>query len=199
MSLSRCLLAAALLFGILAAPARAARTTVVLDPGHGGKDQGTRWNGVSEKVVTLSIAKRIERNLKARGIATAMTRRSDVYRSLDGRAAMANGYGRSVFVSIHCNADRHCKACGIETHYCGAQGRRLASSIHGHLDSRTATPNRGMKCSGFAVLRKTSCPAALVECGFLSSPRERRLLTTPAYQERVARAIADGIVRSVKR
>jgi N-acetylmuramoyl-L-alanine amidase len=155
------------------------------------------WGGVSEKVLTLSIARKVEGYLKARGIATAMTRRTDIYRSLEGRAAVANGYGHSVFVSIHCNADPQFDAQGIETFYSGAQGWRLAASIHGLLGARTSTPNRGVKFSSFAVLRRTCCPAALVECGFLTSPHERRLLTTSVYQDRVARAIADGVARSV--
>lgn len=192
-------LVALLFWAMLGLSVQAARTVVVLDPGHGGKDRGAKWGGVSEKALTLSIAKRVERHLKSRGFTTAMTRRTDVYRSLEGRAAMANGFGRSVFVSIHCNADPRHEARGIETFYGGARGWRLATSIHGQLRSRTTSPCRGVKLRRFAVLRKTSCPAALVECGFLTSPRERRLLTTPTYQDRVARAIADGIARSLNR
>jgi N-acetylmuramoyl-L-alanine amidase len=177
----------------------AASTVVVLDPGHGGYDRGARWGGVSEKTLTLSIAKKVEAHLKKRGIRTAMTRRSDVYRSLGSRAAVANSYRRSVFVSIHCNADRRQAARGIETFYSGSRGRRLACSIHNVLDARTSTPDRGIKFSRFTVLRSTDCPAALVECGFLSSSSERRLLVTGSYQDRIARAIADGIVRALPR
>ena len=172
---------------------------VVLDPGHGGKDRGTMWGGVSEKTLTLSIARKVEAQLQARGIRTAMTRRTDTYRSLESRAATANGYRSSVFVSIHCNADPLHAARGIETFYSGSRGRTLASSIHTVLDARTSTPDRGIKFSRFSVLRNTSCPAALVECGFLSSTAERLLLVTGPYQDRVARAIADGIVRALPR
>jgi N-acetylmuramoyl-L-alanine amidase len=176
-----------------------ARTVIVLDPGHGGRDWGTMWGGVAEKTLTLSIARRVEKRLKERGFLTAMTRRSDVFKSLESRAAVANGFSKSVFVSIHCNSATRRSARGIETYYCGARGCRLASSIHSNLDLKTSTPNRGVKFSGFTVLRKTSGAAALVECGFLSSPGERRLLTTGPYQERIARAIADGIARSLLR
>src|SRR6187401_335838 len=110
----RSLLVALLFWALLGLSVQAARTVVVLDPGHGGTDRGAKWGGVSEKALTLSIAKRVERHLKSRGFATAMTRRTDVYRSLGGRAAIANGFGRSVFVSIHCNADPRHEARGIE-------------------------------------------------------------------------------------
>src|SRR5689334_9041974 len=115
MSLPRSLLLSALILGGLLRPALSAGTVVVLDPGHGGRDQGTKWGGVSEKTLTLNIARRVEILLKARGIPTAMTRRSDVYRSLESRASVANGFRRSIFVSIHCNADPLHEARGIET------------------------------------------------------------------------------------
>jgi N-acetylmuramoyl-L-alanine amidase len=199
MPATRYFLLIVLLLGTLAPPIHGARTVVVLDPGHGGHDRGARWGPVSEKTITLNIARRVEKHLKARGFLTAMTRRSDVFRSLESRAAMANGFRRSVFVSIHCNSAKRRAARGIETFYCGAPGRSLAASIHTRLDSRTSTPNRGIKFRGFSVLRRTSCPAALVECGFLTCATERRLLTTGIYQDRIALAISDGIARSLNR
>ncbi|RYD28170.1 MAG: N-acetylmuramoyl-L-alanine amidase, partial [Verrucomicrobiaceae bacterium] len=66
------------------------------------------------------------------------------------------------------------------------------------LDARTSSPNRGLKPCRFSVLCRTDCPAALVECGFVSSKSERRLLCSPAYQQRVALAIAEGIAIGVK-
>jgi len=199
MHLLRLLFLLSVLLAAASPPALAAAPVVVLDPGHGGHDRGTRWGGVSEKTLTLSIARKVEAHLKKRGIRTAMTRRSDVYRSLSSRAAVANSFRRCVFVSIHCNADRRQAARGIETFYCGSRGRKLAGSIHTVLDARTSTPDRGVKFSRFTVLRSTACPAALVECGFLSSASERRLLVTAAYQDRIARAIADGIIRALPR
>lgn len=174
-------------------------TVVVLDPGHGGKDPGTIWGGVSEKTVTLSIALKVEKLLRARGIKTALTRRSDLYRSLTSRKAVANSFRRSIFVSIHCNADRSHRARGIETFYCGQQGYRLAKSIHSILDNNTTTTDRGLKRADFSVLRNTNGAAALVECGFLTCPSERRLLTTEIYQQRMASAIASGVIRSLNR
>ena len=89
---TRIFILTALFLGWLVCPALAAGTVVVLDPGHGGRDRGTRWGGVSEKTLTLNIGRRVEKILKSRGIQTAMTRRSDIYRSLESRAAVANGF-----------------------------------------------------------------------------------------------------------
>lgn len=174
-----------------------AGTVIVIDPGHGGSDIGTCWGGVREKNITLSIARRVENILRSRGYATVMTRRRDATISLGYRARVANQFRRSLLVSIHCNSDRYRNGRGIETYYAGRSGKRLARNIHVRMDARTSTPNRGIKSRKFCVLRETKCPAALVECGFLSSPSERRLLCNSAYQQRLAGAIADGIAASL--
>lgn len=190
-------MAVLLLLVVLAGTGRA-RPVVVLDPGHGGVDCGAYCGGVKEKRLTLMIAQRVEAVLRSRGIRTAMTRRSDRYVSLQSRAAVANGYRSAVLISIHCNADPRRRARGIETYYTGSAGYRLARSIHTRLDSRTSTPNRGVKRKGLTVLTNTRGAAALVECGFLTSSSERRLLGTASYQKRVAQAIADGITASIR-
>ena len=188
-----------LLAGILLALAfPAAAQTVVLDPGHGGKDRGTSWGGVSEKTLTLSISRKVAARLQASGIRTVLTRNSDRYVSLPGRAAVANGFRNACFVSIHCNAEISASVRGIETFYYGSRGSSLASAIHRRLDTHTSTPSRGVKFGHFAVLRQTSCPAALVECGFVSHRRERNLLISPIYQEKIATAIADGIRANIR-
>lgn len=179
-------------------PAVQARPVIVLDPGHGGMDGGACWGGVREKTLTLMISQRVESVLRSRGFRTAMTRRNDRTMSPGSRAAVANGYRSAMLVSIHCNADPQHQARGIETFYTGTAGYRLARSIQSRLDARTSTPNRGVKRKGFTVLSSSRCAAALVECGFMTSPAERRLLATAAYQKRIAQAIADGITASVR-
>lgn len=186
------------LWGGLMTGIQAAGRVVVLDPGHGGVDGGACWGGVREKNLTLMIAKRVESVLRSRGIRTAMTRRSDRYVSLQSRAAVANGYRSAFLVSIHCNADARQRGRGIETYYTGSAGYRLARNIHSRLDARTSCPDRGVKRRGFTVLANTRGAAALVECGFVSCPSERRKLTSASYQRRIAKAIADGIVASLR-
>jgi N-acetylmuramoyl-L-alanine amidase len=188
---------AVLVCGLLGPPLQA-RPVVVLDPGHGGSDSGAYWGGVREKKLTLSIAQRVESVLQRRGIRTAMTRRSDRFVSLQSRAAVANGYRSAVLVSIHCNADPKRRARGIETFYTGTAGYRLACQIHKRIDRCTLCPNRGVKRRGLTVLSNTRGAAALVECGFMSSPSERRLLSSASYQQKLAQAIADGITASLR-
>ena len=164
---SRCLSPVSyfLLFAVVvlvAVPEALAVKTVVLDPGHGGRDNGARWGGVSEKDLNLDVAKRVEALLKKRGIPVAMTRRSDVYVSIEARAAKANRYKDSLFVSIHFNAVTDKSITGIETFYLSTRGSKLANSIQRRLAKRIRTNDRGTKKHHYAVLRKTRGVAVLV-------------------------------------
>ena len=89
------------------APARqrqGGRKLAVVDPGHGGKDPGASANGVREKDINLAIGLALERALNARGIDVVMTRRTDVYLTLQERTDVANREQADVFVSVHANA-----------------------------------------------------------------------------------------------
>jgi N-acetylmuramoyl-L-alanine amidase len=177
------------------AEVQAARfSTVVIDPGHGGKDKGAYWGGVRESHLNLQVAQRLERLLKRKGMKTAMTRRSDVFVSLGSRVAVANRYRSSVFVSIHFNACPDRRFRGVETFYAGPAGRKLAKSIQSRLAPRLKTSNRGVKHHAYKVLRLTVSPAVLVECGFISNTAERGRCKTAGYQQTAAQAICDGIM-----
>jgi len=115
---------------VAAAPAVARRPRVVLDPGHGGIDGGAHAaSGLREKDVTLAIATEAERLLVAQGIDVVLTRQSDVYVSLEERTAIANRAAADVFVSVHANSCRACKAHGIETYYLDTTDDRYALKL----------------------------------------------------------------------
>ncbi|WP_343225929.1 N-acetylmuramoyl-L-alanine amidase [Luteolibacter marinus] len=194
-SLSRWMFGWILALLVWGTTADAARyTTVIIDAGHGGKDKGAYWGGIRESHLTLATAQRLERLLKKKGMKTVMTRRSDVFVSLASRAAIANRYRNSVFVSIHYNAHRNTRFRGVETYCWGATGMKLAGAIQRRLPSRLGTRNRGVKRRQLTVLMKTKMPAVLVECGFLSNPTERGRCRGASYQQTVAQAICDGIM-----
>ena len=169
-------------------------STVIIDPGHGGKDKGAYWGGVRESTLNLKVAQHLEGLLKKRGIRTVMTRRSDVFVSLGSRAAIANRYRSAVLVSIHFNASTNRAIKGAETFYWGEQGRIIAGAIQRRLPARLKTVNRGAKRHGFTILVQTRCPAVLVECGFISNTSERGRCLTAWYQQTAARAIYDGLM-----
>jgi N-acetylmuramoyl-L-alanine amidase len=91
---------------------------IVIDPGHGGHDPGTRAHGTTEAAVVLDIALRLERLLKKEsGLDVVLTRRTDVFIPLEQRTAIANREGADLFLSIHANASRNASARGVETYY----------------------------------------------------------------------------------
>ena len=169
-------------------------STVIIDPGHGGRDKGAYWGGVRESTLNLRVAQQLESLLKKRGIRTVMTRRSDVFVSLGSRAAIANRYRSAVFVSIHFNASTNRSIRGAETFYWGSTGAMIAGAIQRRLPARVKTINRGIKRRGFTVLVQTNCPAVLVECGFISNTSERGRCATAWYQQTAARAIYDALM-----
>jgi N-acetylmuramoyl-L-alanine amidase len=179
-----------MLFGLASANAR---TVIVLDPGHGGRDNGARWYGIAEKSLNLDVAKRVESILRKRGFLVKMTRTTDKYVSLEGRANIANQYAKSVFVSIHFNAHTNRSIKGIESFYISSNGKLLADTIQRRLAKRIHTKDRGSKKHHYAVLTKTKGVAAIVECGFISNRWECKRCSASWFKEILAHEIASGI------
>jgi len=148
-------------------------STVVVDAGHGGKDNGAfRRYGGAEKQATLDVATRLAQKLRESNFKTIMTRSSDVFVPLDERAAISNRQNNAIFVSIHFNDSSRRGIRGFETYYHSAVARDLAYRIQGELLTIPGAANRGVKTANFRVLRKAAYPAVLVECGFLSNRKE---------------------------
>lgn len=129
-----------------------------------------------------------------------MTRDNDNFISLQSRAIKANAVNAAFFVSIHCNAASDPNAGGTET-YCATgskQGEELARAIHRPLVTATGLKDRGVKAASFYVLRCTKMPAVLIELAFISNEKEEHLLKDTAFQEKVAEAIAKGIIAYTK-
>jgi N-acetylmuramoyl-L-alanine amidase len=173
-----------------------ARSTVVIDAGHGGFDRGgVPGQRIAEKDKTLDVALRLRRILQADGYRVVMTRDQDVFVPLGTRTAIANQYRNASFVSIHFNCSTRGGANGIETYYYRSDSAGLAASIHRNVVAGAPTENRGIRRRGFFVLRRTAIPSVLVECGFLTNPTEGRLAQTDSYRQKLAEQIARGIRR----
>lgn len=170
-------------------------STVVIDAGHGGKDNGAnrRFGGL-EKVATLDVAKRLNRKLRESQLKTVMTRTTDVFVSLDQRVAIENAQKNSIFVSIHFNDSRRRAVRGFETYYHSSNSVELARRIQAKLLTMARSSDRGVKSANFRVLRLAAYPAVLVECGFLSNRSDGRQARDSDYRELLADKIAEAIV-----
>jgi N-acetylmuramoyl-L-alanine amidase len=193
---------AALLFAFLACNSYAAKSsgsgdspiTVVIDAGHGGHDRGgIPGQRVAEKDMTLDVAQRLRNVLSARGYRVVMTRDSDVFVPLGTRVAIANSYRNAIFVCIHFNATGRRGASGIETYFYSRDSLPLASAIHYYVAGGAPSDNRGVRRRGYYVLRKTSIPSVLVECGFLTNPTEAAYAQSVSYRQKLAEEIAAGV------
>jgi N-acetylmuramoyl-L-alanine amidase len=170
-------------------------TTVVVDAGHGGKDNGAfRRYGGAEKLATLDVATRLNRKLRESQLRTVMTRSGDVFISLDERVAIENRQKNSIFVSIHFNDSSRRAIHGFETYYHAPMSRDLAFRIQQKLLTMRGAANRGVKTANFRVLRYAKYPAVLVECGFLSNRREGGEARDKEYRDMLADKIAEAIV-----
>lgn len=176
------------------------KLVVVIDPGHGGKDSGAVGiGGVQEKNVILPIGKRIAEVLERNGIQVIMTRDSDYFVTLPGRVIMAQRVKADVFVSIHANsagANRP-EVNGLETYYYD-NGLRLARIVHSKILQNLNVRDRNVRKARFYVLRKNSMPSILVETGFVTGREDVTNLNSLAYQNKMAEAIAQGILQYLK-
>ncbi len=195
-------------------------TTVVLDPGHGGHDRGAVSKFGFEKDFALDVALRARPLLEKAGYKVVMTRSTDVFIPLDQRPAVANHIANSIFISIHFNSSNsNADARGFEIYSMAPRGApatndvrgserdlreepgnaldlpsgALAGSVFHALLGQVPMVDRGIKNARFAVLRLSTVPAVLVECGFVSNNAESTLISSSAWRAHVAEAIVDGV------
>lgn len=189
---------------------------IVVDAGHGGKDVGAIAGGVMEKTINLQVATRLAEKLAKKGFKVHMTRNSDVDCSLEKRAEFAEKCKADLFVSVHCNAAAS-NVNGLEVFVATAAGDYgtgettpqkvacaanafnslntvLAYAMQSSLLSTMKMTDRGIRHKRFYVIRNVSCPAILVEIGFITNASDRRKMLNAAYQDALAGAMADSIV-----
>lgn len=192
---------------------------IVLDPGHGGQDSGTRsaLPGKWEKEYTLDLAKRLKPLLEANGWEVYLTRTNDADVPLPARIEFADKHNADFFLSLHFNATTSAVHAGIETYAVtpvgltstvtrgyednfmtafpnnrfDAQNLQLAVRLHRAVLIGTGGQDRGVRRARFlAVLRGQNRPAVLIEGGYLSNPDEAKFINTPEHRQKLAEAIA---------
>ncbi|HEX5275684.1 MAG TPA: N-acetylmuramoyl-L-alanine amidase [Candidatus Rubrimentiphilum sp.] len=176
---------------------------IVLDPGHGGSDPGAVRAGLQEKTVTLDIAKRLRDLLVARGWQVVMTRSDDrdVFApndsgrdELQARDNVANSRGARLLVSIHVNSYVNSGPHGVATYYYKASDLALAQSLSRRIAAEVGLNNNGVIKDKLWIINHAVMPAALVETAYISNPDDLSLLQSGSWRQKMAQAIADGIV-----
>lgn len=169
--------------------------TIVIDPGHGGKDPGAiGLNDVQEKDVVTSTANYVVQQLEEAGANVITTRSGDYFVSLDERARISNSNNTDAYISLHYDTFSAMPVSGVTTYYNSDSDVSLANSLDSTLSSTVSLPTRGTEQAGYKVLRETSAPSVLLELGFLTNPNDLAVAQTADYQSSVARAITNGLI-----
>lgn len=186
---------------------------VVIDPGHGGIFPGRVEKSLKEKDINLEISKRLANFFNESGAMVIMTRNTDtdlVDPNLEGsllarqradlekRVELAKEYEADLFISIHCNSTPSPVWSGAQTFYDpkNKESERLAKSIQGEIiDQLKNTKRQALVRRDTFLFDNLEIPTVIIECGFLSNPKEARLLMEEDYQYRLAHAIYSGVVK----
>jgi N-acetylmuramoyl-L-alanine amidase len=184
---------------------------VMLDAGHGGRDPGAqarlRSTGpmIDEKAINLQMVRKIASQLKQQGAEVTLTRWRDQTVELDDRVAMANRQKAKLFVSLHANSETSRRARGFQLYVAEVAGseaqdaaKRIAASLkaagfESHGDAVRTDHDRALR-----VLRGTRDAAVLIEIGFMSNRADLAKIVNSRYQDRLAKAIADGIAEHLR-
>ncbi len=222
---SICLVAAAIGFGVLSPP-KALNTsadvynysTVIIDAGHGGEDGGTSSaSGLVEKDINLELALILKEKLEAEGVKVILTRDTDrlLYdrnvnyqgrkKKLDmaARLEIINNTEDCIFISLHMNAFSDSRYSGLQVWYSdqNPESQSLANIIQSDVKANLQpNNNRKTKSAGTSIylLSNSSCPAVLVECGFLSNVAEAKLFESSEYKNSLATQLSDSIIQFLK-
>ncbi|HEO8418171.1 N-acetylmuramoyl-L-alanine amidase [Niallia sp. FSL W8-0635] len=177
-------------------------TKIFIDAGHGGTDSGAVGNGLQEKVLTLTIAKKIENLLKNyENTSVKMSRTSDTTLSLSQRTDAANAWGADFFLSIHINAGG---GTGYEdyrynTLSASSATGKVQSTIHSAVMAELKAFNiidRGAKAANFHVLRETNSPAILTENLFIDTKADANLLKRNDVLDAIAKGHVEGMAKA---
>lgn len=187
------------------------RYTLIIDAGHGGEDGGaTSCTGILESEYNLNIALRLDALMNLLGVQTKMVRTTDisVYTSgntisqkkisdLKERVRLVNSTDKALLVSIHQNYFSQSQYSGAQVFYSeNAISKEFARNTQSLLiSSLNPGSNRAAKkASGIYLMQKVTCPAILVECGFISNPNETSLLGSADYQKKLCCVLASAVM-----
>ncbi len=218
--------------------------TIVIDPGHGGKDSGTMGTKrfkIYEKHVALSVSLKLGKYISEAfpEVDVIYTRSSDVFLELNERTEIANNANADLFISIHCDGFTNPKPSGASVFVMGMsklkenmdvamrenaaiylednyqqkyegfdpkspesyivfslmqntylnQSLKIAEEVENQFATRANRKSRGVKQAPFYVISRTNMPSILVECGFLTNPKEEEFLHSDLGQDYIASAI----------
>lgn len=182
---------------------------ITIDPGHGGRDPGTRYGKLLEKDLNLTISKVLKKQLESDGATVYLIRDKDIDFSketdplkkrgdLKRRIQFIESKKSNLYLSIHMNWYSDYYYGGAEVLYSSINSKNLTLAealTDSFLDHKIKT--REIKKTDLFLYNHTNTVGVLMECGFLSNSDDRYLLQTKDYQEKFASAVSDGVIRYI--
>lgn len=170
---------------------------IVVDAGHGGRDNGTDYDGIYEKDIALEIAFMLKDKLEANDYDVFMTRTEDEFLNPEDRTAKTDEFVADLIVSIHVNSYKtDTSVNGLEILYGDNNelSKSLAETLLDPVISSTDVKNRGVKYRPeLVILRDAKAPSCIIETGFISNKEEREHLQDFLFQDKLVRGIVEGI------
>ena len=179
--------------------------TIVLDAGHGGKDEGASSGQIKESKLNLILVKKLEKELISRGATVYLTReddndlstttinrkRSDLYR----RAQYINKISPDMYISLHLNSSPSPSWRGLQIFYTNnnKENKEIALSLTNYLKEKLSNTREAKKDSTYYMYKHIKSPGVLIEAGFISNPSDNYLLRDEKYQNKLITLIADSI------
>ncbi len=180
--------------------------TIYIDPGHGGRDDGTSYQDIVEKDLNLAIAIKLKKTLLNKGAIVFMTRETDIDLSkqtdqskkkgdLQRRVKMIEDAKVDLYISIHINWYTESQYKGIDIMYndINSNNKILAETLYESMKQKLNV--RKTKYIDDYMYRNITRPGILIECGFLSNPDERYLLQQESYQQKLVDNLVVGIIK----
>ena len=195
-------------------PQRFSGHVLVIDAGHGGEDGGAvSFSGVKESTINLEISQKLNLIAGFWGANTVMLRSSDVslhddsaktlhekkVSDLNHRISVIESHPDAVLISVHQNSFTNQKYSGAQVFYAGTEGSSLLGDYTQEVLRQSLDPGNTRQAARISnsvyLMSHISCPAILVECGFLTNPAEDAMLQNDSYQKKIAAALAGSYLQ----
>ncbi len=187
---------------------------IVVDAGHGGRDNGASAAGLDEKDLVLDISRETAAALRKAGANVLESRQADhnlvprgqkpdnlQRQNLAARVELATRHDAGIFLSIHANKYSDASVHGAQV-FIGenpdAERQLLGSCLHAEMTALSGSRRQLDMTRDLYLMRHLKIPAALIEVGFISNPAERSRLLQPDYQRQIAQAITRGVTCFVR-
>lgn len=184
-------------FGLFAFKSLEAKKIIVIDASHGGDDFGATLNGLQEKTIVETIAKKIKAQNKNENLEIVLLREGDHFMELSERVSIINNLNPSLVISLHINASENFSKNGVQAFVYSkskfyneskTNAEILVDKVAGDYFSKSE-----VKDASFYILKNSNCPAMTLEVGYLSNVNDRNYITSEKGQNEIAEKILEAV------